>query len=178
MPEEAWYELEGVKVYDLKKHLDERGFFTEVLRQDWIEFLGNDKVVQASLSMSQPGVVRAWHRHVRGQVDYLVVINGTVKIAAYDDLNGSPTRGKIVEVVASEEQLRAVRIPGFYWHGTKNIGSRPSTTLYFFTRLYDYANPDEERRPWNDTSIIDPRMNQPYDWNRLHTKQYEQESER
>lgn len=167
MPEKTQYELEGVRVCDLKKHSDERGFFAEVLRQDWTEFLGDDKVVQAGISMSQPGVVRAWHQHARGQIDYFVVIKGTVKIAAYDDLNGSPTCGKIVEMVVSEEQLQAVRIPGCYWHGTKNVGYEPSLTLYFFTRLYDYANPDEERRPWNDTSIIDPRTNHPYDWNRL-----------
>jgi len=167
MPEEAQYGLEGVRLYELKKRLDERGFFAEVLRQDWTEFLGGDKVVQAALSMSQPGIVRAWHRHARGQIDYFIVIKGIVKIVAYDDLNGSPTRGKIVEIVTGEEQLRVVRIPGCYWHGTKNVGYEPSFTLYFFTRLYDYANPDEERRPWDDPNIIDPRTNQAYDWNCL-----------
>lgn len=177
MPEETQYELEGVRVYDLKKHPDERGFFAEVLRQDWTEFLGDDKVVQAGLSMSQPGVVRAWHRHVRGQVDYFLAIQGTVKIVAYDDQDGSPTRGKLFELIVSEDQLKLVRIPGYYWHGTKSVGDKASLTLYFFTRLYDYANPDEERRPWNDTSIIAPRTNQPYDWNRLPTKQYEQQFE-
>jgi hypothetical protein len=34
------------------------------------------------------------------------------------------------------------------------------------TKLYDYKNPDEERRPWNDRSIIDPTTGMQYDWNK------------
>jgi dTDP-4-dehydrorhamnose 3,5-epimerase len=164
MPKIVQYELPGIRSYQLTRHADERGFFAEVLRQDWAELLGDDIVAQTAISVSQPGVIRAWHRHSRGQIDYMVILDGIVKIAAYDGQDGSPTRGKIVEVVASSEQIQVVRIPGLYWHGTKNIGSKPSTTLYFFTRLYDYANPDEERRPWNDPTIIDPRTGLPYDW--------------
>ena len=33
--------------------------------------------------------------------------------------------------------------------------------------LYDYKNPDEERRPWNDPTIIDPKTKKPYDWNAI-----------
>ena len=161
------YELEGVRVYDLKKLPDERGFLAEVLRQDWKELLNDEPIAQANLSLSYPGIIRAWHRHVRGQVDYLIVIQGAQKIVAYDDRVDSPTRGRLVEIVASADRLQVVRIPGFYWHGTKTVGYKPSLTLYFFTQLYDYANPDEERRPWNDATIIDPRTNQPYDWHHL-----------
>jgi len=161
------YELEGIRVYDLKKLPDERGFLTEVLRQDWRELLHDEWIVQTNLSMSYPGIIRAWHRHTRGQVDYLVVLQGVLKIVAYDDRVNSPTQGKIVEIVASADQLQAVRIPGYYWHGTKTLGDKPSISLYFFTKLYDYANPDEDRRPWNDATIIDPRTNEPYDWNRV-----------
>src|SRR4030042_4259952 len=151
MPKIVQYKLDGGRSYQLTKRTDERGFFAEILRQDWKELLGDDIVAQTAVSVSQPGVIRAGHRHSRGQVDYMVILDGIVKIAAYDDQEESPTRGKIVEILASGEQPQVVRIPGFYWHGTKNVGSKPSTTLYFFTRLYDYANPDEERRPWNDT---------------------------
>jgi len=27
-------------------------------------------------------------------------------------------------------------------------------------------NPDEERRAWNDQTIIDPRTSKPFDWNK------------
>lgn len=160
------FELPGVKTYDLKIFLDERGFFSEAVRRDWREFLGEDEIVQINVSFSYPGIVRAWHRHVRGQVDYFLVLKGAMKICAYDDEVNSPTRGKLVEIVASENKLQVVRIPGFYWHGTKTISGEPSLTVYFVTKLYDYGNPDEERRPWNDPSIVDPKTGLGYDWNR------------
>jgi len=153
--------LEGVKIYELKKFPDERGFFAELLRRDWKEILGDEWMVQANLSFSYPGVIRAWHRHLRGQTDYFIVLQGAMRICAYDEKTG-----QLDEIVASEHKLRIVRIPGHYWHGTKTIGNKPSLTLYFVTRLYDYKDPDEERRPWNDQSIIDPRTQKPYDWNK------------
>lgn len=160
--------LEGIKVYDLKKILDERGFFCEILRQDWKEIIENEWIVQANLSYSYPGIIRAWHRHLRGQIDYFIVLKGAMKICAFDEKTN-----ELDEIVSSEYKLQVVRIPGHYWHGTKTVGNKPSLTIYFVTRLYDYKNPDEERRPWNDPTIIpksingkidDPRIGKPWDW--------------
>ena len=157
--------LPGIKIFNIKKIIDERGFFTEVLRADWQEFLDNDKIVQVNLSLSKPGVVRAWHRHSRGQTDYITIIEGKVKICAYDDRENSQTKGELEEIILDSSEPCLVRIPGFYWHGTKCLSDNPSTVLYLVTKLYDYKNPDEERRIWNDPLIIDKRTNKPYDWN-------------
>ena len=166
--------LPGIRIYELKRFPDERGFFAEIMREDWKDFFGEDKVVQVNLSMSYPGIVRAWHRHLRGQVDYFVVVKGAMKICAYDDDKNSQTYGELTEIISTAEKLQVVRIPGHYWHGTKTIGVEPSLLIYFVTRLYDYSNPDEERRPWNDPTIIpktingktsDPRVGKIWDWN-------------
>ncbi len=157
--------LPGFKVHDLKKNVDERGFFAEIYREDWKELLGDDRVVQANLSYSYPGMIRAWHRHDRGQVDYFIVLKGALKICAYDQRQGSPTKGQFTEVVASEERLQSVRVPGFYWHGTKAVSDKPTLAVYCVNRMYDSQNPDEERKAWNDNSIVDPRTGKPYDWN-------------
>ena len=74
--------------------------------------------------------------------------------------------GQLDEIVTSEERLQAVRIPGHYWHGTKTLGDKSSLTMYYVNRLYDSRNPDEERRPWNDPGIVDPKTSKPFDWNR------------
>ncbi len=161
------YPLEGVRTYDLNILPDERGFFAEALRQDWKEFI-DEWIVQVNLSYSYPGMVRAWHRHLRGQVDYFLVVQGAMKICAYDE----GTR-RLAEVIASAAKPTLVRIPGHYLHGTKTVGNQPSLTVYFVTRLYDYNEPDEERRPWNDASIVpveingnrnDLRVGKPWDW--------------
>ena len=60
-----------------------------------------------------------------------------MKIVAYDDNTESKTYGKMVEVIASEERLQIVKIPGHYWHGTKTLGHKPSYTIYFVNNLYD-----------------------------------------
>lgn len=170
--------LAGVKVTDLKKIHDERGFFCELLRSDWKELLGLDSIAQTNLSMSYPGVARAWHRHGRGQIDYLVLLRGATMICIYDDDKGSVTHGHLNEIIGGPTNYQVVRIPGHYWHGTKTISDEPSLSLYFTTQLYDYTNPDEDRRPWNDSTIVptlinnrkdEPRIGKPWDWNQLPT---------
>jgi dTDP-4-dehydrorhamnose 3,5-epimerase len=160
--------LKGVRTEEIIIRPDERGYFTEALRQDAKQMLEDDWIVQANVSYSYPNVVRAWHKHLRGQVDYFLVLKGAMKICAYEE-----ETGKMAEIVASESKLSLVRIPGKYLHGTKTVSSKPSLTVYFVTRLYDYKDPDEIRRPWNDQTIIpteingnkkDSRVGKPWDW--------------
>ena len=161
------YALAGVRTYDIEIFADERGFFSEVLRQDWREFIG-EPIVQVNLSYNYPDIVRAWHRHLRGQIDYFLVVRGAIKFCAYNE-----ETKQLAEIIAGDKKLMLVRIPGHYYHGIKAIGSEPSLFLYFVNKLYDYKDPDEQRIPWNDPKIVpleingsksDPRVNQPWDW--------------
>src|SRR3989442_14253831 len=102
-------------------------------------------------------MIRVWHSHNRGKVDYFIVLKGSLKICAYDDSRTSPTKGQLDEVIASEQKPQVVRIPGHYWHGTKTLGDKPSLTVYCVNRLSDAKNPDEDRRNWNNRTIVDPR---------------------
>ena len=104
--------LPGVKLADLQRFPDERGIITEILRSDWKELLGEDSIVQANFSVTYPGIIRAWHRHERGQVDYFLVVRGSIKVCAYDDEENSPTKGHLVEVVLSDEKLQILRVLG------------------------------------------------------------------
>ena len=171
---ELW--LPGVKLVDLARFPDERGIFTEIMRSDWKEVLGDDRIEQANFSVTYPGIVRAWHKHERGQVDYFLVIKGAIKVCAYDDRADSPTNGYLVEVILSENRLQILRVPGHYWHGFKAVSPETVYLIYFVNKLYNYENPDELRRPWNDPTIIpsvingnkdDPRVGKPWDWLRL-----------
>jgi len=161
--------LEGIKVKPLIRSFDERGSFTEIMRLDWKDFLGEDTFVQANLSISYPGIVRAWHKHILNQVDYFICVKGTIKICTYDD----KTR-ELDEFISTGYDVKIIKVLGQYWHGFKVIGNKPAWLIYFTNRLYNYENPDEERRPWNDPTIIpqlingrqdDPRVGKPWDWN-------------
>ena len=160
--------LPGIIIKPLKRFPDERGSFTEVFRENWKDLIEKDQIVQANLSATYPGLIRAWHRHERGQIDYFLVVKGALKICAYDD-----KIQELTEIISTSEDLQIVKIPGHYWHGIKAVSNEPTLHVYFVNRLYDYKNPDETRRSWNDPSIIpkqingktnDPRIGKPWDW--------------
>lgn len=162
------YSLEGVRTQEIKLLPDERGFFGEALRIDWKEFVQDEQIKQINLSYSYPNIIRAWHKHARGQIDHFLVIKGAMKICAYEE----PT-GKMAEIITTENKPTVVRIPGKYLHGTKTISNTPSLLVYFVNRLHDYQNPDEIRMSWNSKSIVpteingnnkDPRVGKPWDW--------------
>ena len=163
--------LQGIRTRPIRRVTDERGFFTEVMRKDWTELFGEDNVAQANLSFTYPNIIRAWHRHVKGQTDYFLALKGMIKICAFDDKTS-----EVNEIISSGLDLQVVRMPGHYWHGFKALGNEPAMLLYFTTNLYDPANPDEERRAWDDPTLIpksvngkkdDERVGKPWDWNIL-----------
>lgn len=165
--------IEGIVIKEIKKFVDERGFFSELMRDDWKDLLFDDKIDQFNLSFSYPNIVRAWHRHLKGQIDYFICISGAIKVCAYDDRADSESFGELDEIILSEENLRVARIPGILWHGYKAIGTKPIKMLYGVNKLYNYNDPDEERRLWNDNTIIpksingktnDPRVGIVWDW--------------
>jgi dTDP-4-dehydrorhamnose 3,5-epimerase len=139
------------------------------MRKDWKDLFEEDNVMQANLSVTYPTVIRAWHRHLRGQTDYFLVLKGSIKIGVYDEKSG-----ELDEVVSSGLDMQVVRVPGDYWHGFKAFGNEPAMLLYFTTKLYDSSNPDEERRSWDDPTLIpksvngktsDVRVGKTWDWN-------------
>jgi dTDP-4-dehydrorhamnose 3,5-epimerase len=162
--------LKDIIIKPLKRFPDERGFFSEVMRTDWKDLFQEDTIAQANVSISYPTIIRAWHRHVRGQTDYFLALKGAIKICAYDEKTQ-----ELDEIVSTGKDPQIVRMPGKYWHGFKVVGNKPAMLLYFTTKLYDHTNPDEERRPWDDQTLVpksingkkdDPRVGKPWNWNR------------
>ena len=101
-------------------------------------------------------------------IDCFVVLKGALKICAYDD-----ETEELDEIVSTGESLQVVRIPGQYWHGFKVVCDERAYLVYFVNRLYDYEKPDEERRAWDDETIVpktingrkdDERCNKLWDW--------------
>ena len=166
--------LDGLIIKPLKRFPDDRGYFTEILREDWKELLNDQTISQANLSITYPNIVRAWHKHERGQIDYFIVAKGALKICAYDDVTK-----ELDEVVSTGENIQIVKVPGHYWHGFKVVSPNTTILVYLVNNMYDPKNPDEQRRPWNDPTIIpesingktsDPRVGKPWDWMLLPNK--------
>ena len=85
-----------------------------------------DNIVQANMSITYPGIIRAWHKHERGQVDYFVITRGTAKICVYDE-----KIEELNEIISTDKIIQVVRVPGNYWHGFKAISNEPATMIYF-----------------------------------------------
>jgi dTDP-4-dehydrorhamnose 3,5-epimerase len=73
------------KVKPSRRYFYEKGSFTELIKTDWKEILYEDPIVQANFSTIYPNIVRAWYRHLRGQIDSFLVLTGSLKIRVYDD---------------------------------------------------------------------------------------------
>lgn len=145
--------IEGVRLRPLVRHVDERGSLTELLRSDWPEFR---RFGQATVTVNDPGVIRAWHWHER-QTDLFVVVSGMVKLPLYDARDGSPTRGELNEFFLGDDNFAALVVPPGVYHGYLTLGTRPALILNFPDRVYDYEHPDEERLPVDSPEV-------PYRW--------------
>ena len=145
----------GVECRDLQVNADERGHLVEIFRDDWELY---DPAPEMSYySLSYPGIIRAWHKHVEGQIDHFVCPQGRIKVGIYDDRDDSPTKGELNTFVIGEHNQQAIRIPGDCWHGFKVVGDEQAMLINFPTKLYDYENPDEKRIPYDTDKI-------PLDW--------------
>jgi len=140
--------IEGVEFKDLVTHVDERGFFREIIRETDPFF---DRFGQWSHSLMYQGSAKAWHHH-RRQTDYWYAI-GTLKVALYDLREDSPTKGELMEFFLGDRFERCVRIPPGVAHGCRAL--ELSHLLYLTSGVYD---PDDEGRIPHD----DPGIG--YDW--------------
>jgi dTDP-4-dehydrorhamnose 3,5-epimerase len=78
-----------------------------------------------------------------------------VKLVCYDDRDGSPTNGNLVELHTGELDYALVTIPPRVWNGFKGAGTTPALVANCATVAH---TPDEiVRRDPNSPDI-------PYDW--------------
>lgn len=141
--------IEGVQVKKLIKHCDDRGFFTEILRDD-------DKLLshfgQASISKTYPGVVKAFHYH-ENQDDLWYFPNGHAQVVLHDLRKDSPTKGETNVFYMGEDNPMLLLIPKMVAHGYRVLGNEPAVIIYFTTKSYNRENPDEKRLAWDDPDI-------------------------
>lgn len=108
-------QIHDVEVLDLQVNADVRGHLVEVFRDVWDEFDPDPEM--SYYSMTYPGIIRAWHRHLDGQVDHFVCPKGRIKIGIYDDCEGSPTQGGLDTFVIGKYDQQVVRVSVDCWHG-------------------------------------------------------------
>ena len=113
-------EFPGLKIFDPAVFSDSRGYFVETFNENTFKTVGiNVRFVQDNESKSQYGVVRGLHYQLNphAQAKLVRVISGEVLDVVVDIRKGSPTFGKIYEVILSGENKRQLFIPRGFAHG-------------------------------------------------------------
>jgi dTDP-4-dehydrorhamnose 3,5-epimerase len=144
-------EIDGLVVTPLRRIPDERGAVFHMLREDSPTF---ERFGEIYFSMVYPGAIKAWHIHTDMTLNYAVPV-GMVKLVCYDDREGSPTRGNVVELHVGELNYCLVTIPMMVWNGFKGAGTGPALVANCSTVPH---RPDEIQRMDPFTDAI------PYDW--------------
>lgn len=133
---------------------DDRGLFFESFNQAKFEQAVGRKVnfVQDNHSKSVKGVLRGLHYQLppKAQGKLVRVIQGEVFDVAVDIRKSSPTFGKWVNEVLSDENKKQLWIPEGFAHGFLVL----SDTAEFLYKTTDYWAYDFERSIiWNDTQL-------------------------
>lgn len=112
-------EIDGVLIVEPTLYGDHRGYFMETYKESDFKEAGiNCTFLQDNQSKSRKGVLRGLHfQKTYPQAKLVRVIKGEVYDVAVDLREGSPTFGKYVGVVLSEENKRQFFIPRGFAHG-------------------------------------------------------------
>jgi dTDP-4-dehydrorhamnose 3,5-epimerase len=135
--------IPGVLAIEPRVFRDARGFFLETFNRERYAQAGVDvPCVQVNQSRSSRGVLRGLHYQLRRPQAKLVwAARGEILDVAADIRRGSPTFGRWVAVVLSEENNRQLFVPAGCAHGFYTL-SATADVIYACSDLYD---PDDDR---------------------------------
>ena len=153
-------DIEGPLIVEPRVFGDARGYFFESYSvRDFAAATGLDiNFVQDNESRSRYGVVRGLHFQMPpfAQAKLVRVVEGAVLDVAVDIRAGSPTYGRYVAVVLSDENKRQFFIPKGFAHGFAVL----SETATFQYKCDEYYHPEAEGAiAWDDPELaIDWRI--------------------
>lgn len=141
----------------LKRHVDERGWFSEVFHAQRLREIGiTCRFVQDSQSSSKrSGTLRGFHFQLppAAQAKLVSVVRGRVLDVVVDIRHGSPSFGKYVSVELSADLGHQLYVPIGFAHGF--IGLVNDVLVMY--KMSDYYAPSYEGGIcWNDPDIAIP----------------------
>ncbi|HOW60296.1 MAG TPA: dTDP-4-dehydrorhamnose 3,5-epimerase family protein [Candidatus Moranbacteria bacterium] len=133
--------IKGIVIKNISKNEDERGWLSEIFRQDE---LNGYQPVMSYVSSTKPGVVRGPHEH-KFQSDCFVFIGpGTFELYLWDRREDSETNGEHLKIEVGEKNPVLVIVPPGVVHGYKCIGDKDAWSINLPNKLYKGKNKSEE----------------------------------
>ena len=129
--------IPGLLIIDRPTHVDERGFFREVLRLSELEQVRGKPFhpVQWNHSHSLPRVILALHAERWNKIIY--TLSGEVFTALADIRPDSPTFGKVVTFTFNDQNRHALFVPNGVANSICVIGDEPVDYLYLVDAYWD-----------------------------------------
>lgn len=131
---------------------DNRGYFFESFRADWLGSLGiEENWIQDNQSFSQKGTVRGLHfqREPYAQAKLVRVVSGKVLDVAVDLRKGSSTFGKHYFTVLDSERANLFYVPRGFAHGFSVI----EDAVFVYKCSNYYHKESEGGILWNDPAL-------------------------
>ena len=150
-------DIEGVVILEPRVFADARGYFFESYNKKTFEdIVGPVDFVQDNESCSTRGVMRGLHfqRPPHAQAKLVRCVRGAVLDVAVDIRKDSPTYGRHVSCLLTEENHRQFFIPRGFAHGFAVL----SDTAVFQYKCDNYYCPEAD----GGISIVDPSLG--IDW--------------
>src|SRR4030095_14938308 len=125
--------IAGVEVKELRRFHDDGGNFTELGRLTAgidADFPGFE-VRQVNYSEMDPGVIKAFHLHMRQTDVWFVPPSDKMLLVLLDVRDGSPTGHAQSRIVLGDGASRMVRIPPGVAHGVRNLAATRGRIIYF-----------------------------------------------
>lgn len=155
-------EIPGVLIIEPKILGDIRGYFLESFRESWLREAGIEvRFVQDNISRSRRGTLRGLHYQLQNpQAKLVSATRGEILDIAVDVRKGSPTFGKYVTCLLTEENRKLMYIPAGFAHGFQVL----SESADFSYKCSDYYHRESERGisaldsdlqlPWTDLEKV------------------------
>jgi dTDP-4-dehydrorhamnose 3,5-epimerase len=132
--------IEGVIIKSLSKYKDERGWLSEIWRNDELNF----QPAMGYVSITKAGVSRGPHEHVNQSDCFIFVGPGSFDLYLWDRRKDSETFKNHVKINVGEKNPCLVVVPPGVVHGYKCVSDVSAMSINLPNKLYKGEKKSEE----------------------------------
>lgn len=146
--------LKDAKLLRLDRKYDNRGWFTETFRKEWLADAGipNEFVFEFWSHSIHKNTIRGMHAQTEHmpQAKLVSVLNGGIMDVLIDAREDSPTYGQHCSVYLTESDVATIYVPRGFYHGFITL-SENTYVGYKLDNYYDGAG--ECGVQWDDSTL-------------------------
>ncbi len=142
--------ISGVRLIDFSFNSDDGGDFHEIARLNngFAGVIENFELRQINRSRFNPGLVKAFHLHLRQDEIWAVHPMDRLLVGLLDVRKGSSSEGTHMRFVLGGGKPKMLYVPRGVAHGGMVLDSKPVDVIYLVNKQFSKDHPDEWRLSW------------------------------